>query len=177
MTAPPFEIDHQLDRSALTVRAVVETPAGSRGKFTFDPSSGLFALGKLLPIGLAMPFDFGFVPSTRGGDGDPLDLLILSEVELPTGCLVTVRLLGAIEAEQAERGSGDKPIRNDRLVARLTDSRRWAEIERMEELGPGFARELNRFFATYKDLRGQDYTVLSIGGPDQAADLIAKWAP
>jgi inorganic pyrophosphatase len=54
------------------VNVVAETPAGSRNKFKFDEQRGLFLLHKVLPIGAAFPFDFGFIPGTRAEDGDPL---------------------------------------------------------------------------------------------------------
>lgn len=170
----PTDLPHRLDRDALTCRAVVETPAGSRAKFTFDEDSGLYRLGKMLPAGLAFPLDFGFVPSTLGGDGDPLDILILSEAELPVGCLADVRLLGAIEVEQWSEGE-DK-VRNDRLIARLAESRAFAEVASLGQLGQAFADELDSFFRTYKTLRGQRYEVLATGGPARAADLIEQAA-
>ena len=169
-------LPHQLDRERLTCRAIVETPHGSRAKFSYDAGSGLFELNKLLPTGLAFPIDFGFVPSTLGGDGDPLDLLILAEVELPVGCLVTVRLIGAIEVEQTYLENG-RTERNDRLIARLAQSQAWAHIGRLHELGQAFVEDLNTFFATYKAARGQHLEVIAISAPERAADLIeqATW--
>ena len=174
MTARPIDLPHELDRDALTCRAIVETPHGSSAKFTYDEETGLYALGKLLPAGMAFPLDFGFVPSTLGGDGDPLDLLILAEAELPVGCLVTVRLLGSMEVEQWR--TGEPRVRNDRLVTRLADSRRFAAIERMEQLGAGFTDELSHFFRTYKALRGQQLEVLALDGPERAVELIEQAA-
>jgi inorganic pyrophosphatase len=95
------------------INVVVETPAGSRNKFKFDEKLGLFLLHKTLPVGAAFPFDFGFVPGTRADDGDPLDVMVVGGEPTFTGCLVTVRLLGVIEARQKEKGS---TIRNDRLI-------------------------------------------------------------
>ena len=166
------DLPHKLDRSALTCRAVVETPAGSRAKFTLDPEVGLYKLGKLLPLGLSFPLDFGFIPSTVGGDDDPLDVLILPEAELAVGCMVKVRLLGLIEAEQWKEG--EPKVRNDRVVARLTESRAFAHIDSFDQLGVRFAEELNTFFRTYKQLRGQHYEVLAIRGPDAAAEMIER---
>lgn len=176
MAPNPTELPHQLDRDKCTCRAIIETPAGSRAKISFDPESGLYRVGKLMPIGLAMPLDFGFIPSTCGGDGDPLDVMVLNEAGLPTGCLATVRLIGAIEVEQAMRDSGGASERNDRLVARLADSRRWRHVDRLDQLGEAFLGELNRFFEHYKDLKGQTYEVLATGGPERASELIDRWA-
>src|SRR3989442_846821 len=60
------------------LRVVVETPKGSRNKFAFDPNHHLFQLKKVLPTGMAFPYDFGFVPSTEADDGDPIDDLVLT---------------------------------------------------------------------------------------------------
>ncbi|MDQ3625631.1 MAG: inorganic diphosphatase [Verrucomicrobiota bacterium] len=176
MPPSPIKIPHCLNRDGLTVRAIIETPAGSRAKLAFDPDSGLFSLGKLLPLGFAMPLDFGFIPSTCAGDGDPLDIMVLSEAELPPGCMVTARLLGAIEVEQSERGPDGRLERNDRLIARLSESRSWSHVDRLEQLGDPFVAELNRFFKVYKEARGQNYHVLAVSGPSRAADLVTEWS-
>src|SRR5215212_8024826 len=88
------------------VNVVVETPQGSRNKYNFDERLGVFRLGGVLPAGAVFPFDFGFVPSTVGGDGDPLDVLVLMDEPAFPGCLVEARLLGVVEAVQTERDGG-----------------------------------------------------------------------
>lgn len=174
MNARLTDLPHQLDAEAFTCRAIIETPHGSRAKFTYDEATGLFALGKLLPLGLAFPLDFGFVPSTLGGDGDPIDLLILAEAEIPAGCLVTVRLLGSMEVEQWREA--EPRVRNDRLIARLEESRAFAAVARMEQLGDRFCDELDAFFRAYKEARGQKYELLAVGGPERAVELIEEGA-
>src|SRR5204863_796713 len=94
--------------------AVIETPKGSRSKFKYDEEHGLFKLSGVLPAGAVFPFDFGFVPATVGEDGDPLDVLVLMDEPVFSGCFVAARLLGVIEARQTEDG---KTERNDRLIA------------------------------------------------------------
>src|SRR3712207_9187895 len=83
------------------VNVIVETPKGSRNKFDCDEEYRLFTLGGVLPAGAVFPFDFGFIPSTRGGDGDPLDILILMDEPAFTGCLVSARVIGVIEIGRA----------------------------------------------------------------------------
>src|SRR5215210_6607135 len=107
------------------LNVIIETPKGSRNKFDFDEELGLFKLGGVLPAGAVFPFDFGFVPATRGGDGDPLDVLVLMDEPAFVGCLVPARLIGVIEAEQTEEG---KTTRNDRLIAVTTTSRNHRDI-------------------------------------------------
>ena len=82
------------------INAVIETPKNSGIKYTFDPETGLFKLSKILPEGLVFPLHFGFIPSTKGEDGDPLDVLILMDEPSYPGCLLECRLVGTIEAEQ-----------------------------------------------------------------------------
>ena len=170
-----IDLPHMLDPRRLTCRAVIETPAESRAKFDYDPESGMFMLAGVLPAGMAFPLDFGFVPSTRGEDGDPVDMLILSEFAqpLPVGCLVDARLIGVIEAEQTQDG---ETKRNDRLVGRLAKSRSFAEIDTIDQLGASFCEELKTFFATYNDLKDRRFTTLRFAGPDRAARLIEQAA-
>src|SRR5215218_1947990 len=84
-------------------RVVIETPKGSHNKYTFDEELGLFVLGGVLPEGMSFPYDFGFLPGTLGGDGDPLDVLLLMDHPAFCGCVVPSRLVGVIEADQTER--------------------------------------------------------------------------
>jgi inorganic pyrophosphatase len=123
---------------------------------------------------MVFPLDFAFVPSTLAGDGDPVDLLILPEASLPVGSIVNVQILGILEAEQY-RGN-KKPRRNDRVIARLIESRLFFKIRNIDQLGKTFVEELSTFFSTYKRLRGQTYNVIGVGGPDRAADVILECA-
>ena len=167
---PLEQLPHELDRTAFTCDAVVEAPAGTRVKVYYDPESHRFRIGKFLPLGLAFPLDFAFVPSTLGGDGDPLDLLILPEAVLPVGCIVEVRILGVLEVEQQKVNK--KAKRNDRIIARLQESRLFSQVDHIDQLGETFVEEITTFFRTYKNLRGQDYRLLSVGGPKRAIQVI-----
>ena len=94
---------------------------------------------------MAFPLSFGFVPGTRGEDGDPLDILILSEEVLPMRSLVPVQLIGAIEAEQTEKG---KTVRNDRLLAKVAASHLWADVHDADKRARHSAMTLNGFSTT-----------------------------
>src|SRR6516164_6706606 len=106
-------LPHQLDSERGTCRAIIETPKGYRNKFDYDPESNLFMLGGLLPEGMMFPFDFGFIPSTLGEDGDPLDILVLMDAPAHVGCLIEARIIGVISAEQIQDGTKET---NDRLL-------------------------------------------------------------
>src|SRR5262245_29594058 len=114
MSAPDISRMRPYGPKSEYVNVIVETPKGSHTKFKYDEEHGLFMFDKTLPIGQTFPFDFGFLPSTRGDDGDPLDVLVLTDEPTFVGCLIHGKLLGVIEAEQTENG---KTERNDRLIA------------------------------------------------------------
>src|SRR4051794_20384193 len=89
-----------VDEESGELNAVIDTPKGSRNKYKLDEKLRRYRLSGVLPAGAVFPFDFGFVPSTRGGDGDPIDVLILMDEAAFTGCIVPARLIGVLEAEQ-----------------------------------------------------------------------------
>src|SRR6266852_1252369 len=94
------KLSHCFDSDGRGCRVIIETPKGSRNKFDYDPESGLFMLGGLLPEGMMFPFDFGFIPSTLGDDGDPLDIMVLMDAPAHVGCLIDARIIGIIESKQ-----------------------------------------------------------------------------
>lgn len=113
------------------IDVIIETPKGSRNKIKYDPSSRRFKLSKIMPEGMSFPYDFGFVPSTKAADGDPLDVLALTDEPLFPGCLVECNLIGAIESEQQEQGQRN---RNDRLVAVAEQSLLYSEIKTLKDM-------------------------------------------
>ena len=151
------------------LRVVIETPKGSRNKFAFDPKQHIFELKKVLPSGMTFPYDFGFVPSTEGDDGDPLDVLVLMDEPAFPGCVLTCRPIGVIEGEQGDKKDKE---RNDRIIAVEQDAHSWAQIKTMDDLGKQFCRELQQFFVNYHKLTGKEYRVLAMKGPDDARKLV-----
>src|SRR4249920_699058 len=84
------------------VNIVVDTPKGSPYKLKYEEEAGIFRLHKALPLGLVFPFNFGFVPSTLGEDGDALDVLIINDYVMPTGAVVLGQLISVLEATQSQ---------------------------------------------------------------------------
>jgi len=150
---------------------VVDTPKGSRNKYKYDEKDGLWRLSKVLPLGASFPFDFGFIPSTRGEDGDPLDVLVLLDEPAFPGCIVPARLIGIFEAEQTQAG---KTIHNDRFVAVIETPYNPPAFRSLEELHPQALAEIEHFFISYNQIEGRQFRPLGRQGPDQAQKIMEK---
>src|SRR6266436_4219835 len=139
-------LDPQLEDKTCTCRVIIETPKGCRNKFDYDPETGLFKLGGLLPEGMMFPFDFGFLPSTLGEDGDPLDIMVLMDAPAHVGCLIEVRIIGIITAEQTEDG---KTETNDRLLAVAIHSYDHEDLESIKDVNKTLLSQIEEFFISY----------------------------
>jgi inorganic pyrophosphatase len=126
----------------------------------------LFTLHSVLPLGTSFPYDFGFFPSTLGGDGDPLDVLIFMDEPALVGSLIPCHVVGVIEAEQTEK---HKTERNDRLPAVALHTRRYRECRALKDLSPQVLDEIERFFAFYNRQKGVTFTPIGRHGPGRAA--------
>jgi inorganic pyrophosphatase len=150
---------------------VIDTPRGSRNKFKYDTSLGLFRLGGVLPAGASFPYDFGFIPSTEGGDGDPLDVLVLMDEPTFPGCLITARLIGVIEAAQTEEG---KTERNDRLIAVAEESRTHKGIHSLDDLNVNLLDEIEHFFISYNEVKGKEFKPLGRHNTERAREVVEE---
>jgi inorganic pyrophosphatase len=160
-----------IDRESGDLNVIIDTPKGSRNKFSWDEKRELFELSGMLPAGAVFPYDFGFIPNTRGGDGDPLDVLVLMDEPAFPGCLVRSRLLGVIEAEQTEKGETE---RNDRLIAVAAKSRTAGDLESITDLNPKLLEEIEHFFISYNEVKGKKFKPLGRFGPERARKLVQR---
>jgi len=156
------------------VHVVIETPQGSAHKLALDEERGLFVLKRALPLGMAFPYDFGFIPGTRGDDGAPLDVLVLLDGPTAPGVLVEARLIGVIEAEQHE--GEEKPERNDRLLAVSPLSARHGDARTLDDVGARTVDEIERFLVRYQEALGRTFTPLGRGDAKAARRLVDEGA-
>ncbi|MBB5436529.1 inorganic pyrophosphatase [Pedobacter sp. AK017] len=155
-----------------TVTVIIETPKGSGQKYDYDPQTGKMKLKKVMPLGLVFPFDFGFIPATVGGDGDPLDVLVVSEVSAFSGCVMDCRIIGAFKVVQQER-NGER-MRNDRLIAIPEVSQRYAEVTALKDLSKTIVDQAIAFFTSYNEQAGKKFSVLEKLSAAKAFQLIEK---
>src|SRR5437660_10140031 len=140
------ECPNQWNRKRRECKVIIETPKGRRNKFNYDPDYQTFSLGGLLPEGLSFPFDFGFIPCTLAEDGDPLDVLVLMDEPAHVGCLLDIRLIGVIEAEQIEAGTATK---NDRLIGVAIHSYSHEDKTTVKQIPKSLLDQVEEFFISY----------------------------
>jgi len=152
------------------VYAVVETPRGSRAKLEFDPKLKVFTLSKPLLAGLTYPYDWGFIPSTRADDGDPLDALIIHDAATYPGLLLACTPIGVLEVIQREKGK--KPMRNDRLFVVPDCSPFEGDITDIRHLSERARGELEKFFEATDALQKKELEFRGWKGADDAKRMI-----
>jgi len=162
---PPWDSDSGL------LNVIMDTPRRSRNKYKFDPKRGVWRLGKVLPLGASFPFDFGFLPGTKGDGGDPIDVLVLMDEPAFVGCVVPARLIGVLEAEQTEEG---KTIRNDRLVAVLETPYNPPPFRSLDEVGSQRLAEIEHFFISYNEMEGRQFKPVGRKDPARAQELVEQ---
>lgn len=137
---------------------VIETPKGNGNKYNYNPKTGFFELGKRLPEGLAFPFDFGFIPGTLGEDGDPLDVVSISDFAVLQGCAVPSRIIGCMHAHQHKQG--ERPVRNDRYIAIPDACLLYSKIKTAGQLPFSIKKQLESFFINYNKQEDKSFKVL-----------------
>lgn len=130
------------------VNAVIEIPKGSRAKYEIDKPSGLLKLDRVIHSSFYYPSNYGFIPQTYGDDKDPLDILVLSSLEIVPMCLVTAKVIGVMQ--MIDGGDAD-----DKIIAVAAHDPSINYINNIEELPKHFFEELRHFFEEYKRLENK----------------------
>ncbi len=153
------------------VFAVIETPRGSTCKLDFDPKLRTFTLAKPLMAGLAYPYDWGFIPSTKAEDGDPLDVLVIHDARTYPGVVMQCRPVGILEVVQKSKG---KKERNDRVFAVPERSPLETDLKDIRHLPSRAREELEQFFRATDALEDKELQFLQWRGPRHAIRAIGR---
>jgi inorganic pyrophosphatase len=129
------------------LNVVVEIPRGGQAKYEYDSATGLFRLDRVLYASVHYPGAYGFIPGTRAGDGDPVDILVMGAIESFTGALWEARPVAMLKMRD-EKGEDEKV-----LAVPIADPR-YLEVREIEQVPPHFLREVEHFFRIYKELEG-----------------------
>ncbi|SRR5215204_4909833 len=138
-----------------SIDVVVETPKGSNYKYKYDKKSDRLKANKILPTGLAFPYDFGYIPGSKDEDGDPLDVMIIAENSFIPGSIVECEILCSIMAEQTSRNGNT--VRNDRILVTPKLSLE-KDVELMfENFSKNKITEIENFFIYYNKEEGKEF--------------------
>lgn len=129
------------------IYTIVEIPKGSRNKYEYHKESGAFILDRVLYSPVHYPGDYGFVPQTYYDDGDPLDVLVMTNLPTFTGCIVEARPIGMFQML-------DKGEHDDKVLAVLEHDPFFGDYKDYNDLPQHYLREVEHFFTVYKDLEG-----------------------
>jgi len=147
---------------------VIEIPKGSRNKYEVDHETGRVYLDRVLFTSFVYPTDYGFFENTLGDDGDPLDALVLLEYPLFPGVGVKVRPVGVLN--MSDEAGGDAKV-----IAVPYKDPRWQHIQDVDDIPEQTRKEIEHFFARYKDLEpGKFVNIEGWGDAAEADGLIQK---
>jgi inorganic pyrophosphatase len=133
------------DKPPELLNMVIEVISGSRDKYEYSSNWESFVLDRIIPSSVAFPVEYGFVPQTWADDNDPLDIMVLSYEPLEVGCIVKVRVIGALVIED-EKGEDAK------ILSVLVNDARFEGYNDITDVHPHQLREIQEFFETYKRL-------------------------
>lgn len=136
----------------LFLKAVIEIPKGSKGKYELDKDSGLLRLDRVLFSSVHYPANYGFIPQTYCDDHDPLDILVICSIDVFPMCIIEAKVIGAMEMID-----GDE--RDNKIIAVARHDMSVNYINDLDELPPHTLVELKRFFEDYKKLEHKNVIV------------------
>lgn len=151
----------------MLVTMFVEIPKGSRNKYEVDRDTGEIFLDRMVFTATRYPADYGFIPATLAEDGDPLDALALVTEPTFPGCRVRIRPVGVFLME-------DKGQPDHKILGVPDGDPNWARATSLDDIPPHTLRELEHFFAVYKDLEDAKTGVIGWEPAHVALDIITE---
>src|ERR1041385_488787 len=123
--------DYPVDEARIADRfpAIIEVPMGSKNKYELDKTTGLLRLDRVLYSAVHYPANYGFIPRTYCGDGDPLDILVLCQEPVEPMCLMRARPIGYLQMRD------DKGI-DDKIISVHADDPAYEDYRDISELPP-----------------------------------------
>lgn len=148
------------------VNAIIEITKGSRNKYEYDAKQEVFVLDRVLSSSMVYSADYGFLPQTLAGDGDPVDVLVLMEEPTFTGCVIPARPVGMMKMDD----SGE----DFKILSVPVGDKRWDHVHALEDVPPHLLKEIEHFFRSYKTLDNSFPQVVGWFSAKQARNYIAE---
>ena len=155
------------DHVPQAVNGIVEIPKGSKGKYEIDKSSGLLRLDRVLYSSVHYPANYGFIPRTYCDDNDPLDILIISSIDVFPLCLLEAKVIGVMHMI-------DDNEQDDKIISVASNDMAVNYVNDISELPPHTVVELQRFFEDYKKLEHKQVVVEQFLGREEAYRIVAS---
>jgi len=149
------------------VTAIIEIPKGSRAKYELDKESGLIKLDRVLYSSVEYPANYGFIPQTYCDDNDPLDILVLSQINIVPMCIVSAKVIGVMR--MIDGGEID-----DKIIAVAANDVSVNYISEIANLSPNFSNEIKHFFEEYKRLENKTVEVIEFQDSATAKKIIQE---
>jgi inorganic pyrophosphatase len=149
------------------LNGIIEIPKGSRAKYEIDKASGLIKLDRVIYASMYYPLNYGFIPQSLGDDGDPLDIVVLTQVSVVPLTLIPCKVIGVMQ--MVDRGEAD-----DKIIAVALQDASVSHIENVTELPDFFKVELKHFFENYKALENKVVVVDEFLEKEKALPIIDK---
>lgn len=149
------------------VQSIIEIPKGSKAKYELDKETGMLRLDRVLFASVYYPANYGFIPQTLGEDHDPLDILVLSQIDFHPLCIVKAKVIGVMRMV-------DNNEADDKIIAVAADDVSINYLENINELPPHFQIELKHFFEQYKQLEHKTVLVEDFQDANTAKKIIRE---
>ena len=147
------------------VNAIIEIPVGTKNKYEVDKEHGKVKLDRVLYSAMTYPAEYGYIENTLAGDGDPLDILVISSEPSFPGCVVPARVIGYLEMYD----NGKEDIK---IISVVDVDPRYREISKLEDLSSFTLQEIKNFFENYKVLQNMEVNVKDYHSKEEALKVI-----
>ena len=165
-----MNIWHDIEKDRVSVEefvAYIEIGKGDKCKYELDKETGLLIFDRLLSTSMVYPANYGFIPKTLGGDGDPLDVLVIASEPLIPGCLVECRPIGMIVMI-------DDGERDEKIIAVASKDPFFTKVKSLDDLPKHTFDEMCHFFKRYKELQNKVTEIKGVEGIESAEKIIEE---